>query len=160
MEVLSCFLQRVVKEGQLIKGFKVVECKGCGLGSRLLVADDNFAFMWGGYKASILCKVNSFMFWDCFGIQNQLREKWYLACKKDLEVLVCELGCTRRNLPSKYMGYHIGCSNQVLISVGFSNERFMRRLASWKSQSLSEGGTLTLLKSTLSTLLIIYYWLL
>ena len=56
------------------------------------------------------------------------------------------------NLPTTYLGLPLGmCCNSVSIWDGVE-ERLRRKLANWKSQHISKGGRLTLIKSTLSNL--------
>ena len=74
----------------------------------------------------------------------------------NLEELAKVLGCKVCSLPSTYLGLPLGApykSSRVWEGV---EERFQKRLASWKRQYLSKGGGQTLIKNTLSSLSIYF----
>ena len=63
---------------------------------------------------------------------------------ENLVLLANELGCRIGNLPTTYLGLPLGMyCNFVSIWDGVE-ERFRRKLASWKRQHISKGGRLTL----------------
>ena len=51
-----------------------------------------------------------------------------------------------------YLGLPLGAPHKSIGAWDFIEERFRKRLASWKRQDISKGGTLTLIQSTLSSL--------
>ncbi|RVX19303.1 putative serine/threonine protein phosphatase 2A regulatory subunit B''gamma [Vitis vinifera] len=65
-------------------------------------------------------------------------------------------GCKVGNLPTNYLGLPLGASHKSCRVWDGVEERFKRKLAMWKKQYLSKGGRLTLIKSTLSNLLIYF----
>ena len=72
------------------------------------------------------------------------------------EELVSELGCKIGSLPTTYLGLPLGAKHKALGVWDSVEERFRKRLASWKIQHISKGGRVTLFRSTLSILPIYY----
>ena len=71
---------------------------------------------------------------------------------EDLEKLALEQGYKAGNLPTTYLGLSLGmCHNSTSVWDGVE-ERFRKKLASWKRQRISKGGGQTLIRSTLSNL--------
>ena len=70
--------------------------------------------------------------------------------------LVLELGCGIGSLPTSYLGLPLGASHMATGVWDSVEERFRKRLASWKIQYISKGGRITLICSTLSSLPIYY----
>ena len=66
--------------------------------------------------------------------------------------LAVELGCGIGSLPSAYLGLPLGASHKALGVWDTVEDKFRKRLASWKSQFISKAGKLTLIQSTLSSL--------
>ncbi|WMV49679.1 hypothetical protein MTR67_043064 [Solanum verrucosum] len=62
------------------------------------------------------------------------------------------LGCQVDALPTKYLGLPLGAKNKELEVWNVVLERCERKLAKWKSQYLSLGGRVTLIKSVLDGL--------
>ena len=73
---------------------------------------------------------------------------------EDIEILAFELGCKTGNLPTSYLRLPLGMRCNVVLVWDGVEERFRRKLANWKRQYISQGGRLTLIRSTLSNLLI------
>ena len=71
---------------------------------------------------------------------------------ENLEDLAVELGYSRGNLPSTYLGLPLGMKCKSIQVWDGAEERFRKKLALWKRQYISKGGRLTLIKSTLSNL--------
>ena len=63
-----------------------------------------------------------------------------------------ELGCKVGNLPSTYLGLPLGANCKSVTVWDGVEEKFGKRLAMWKRQYISKGGSVTLIKSTLSSL--------
>ena len=55
-------------------------------------------------------------------------------------------------MPSSYLGLPLGANHKAMGVWDTVEDRFRKRLASWKSQYISKGGRLTLIQSTLSCL--------
>ena len=70
----------------------------------------------------------------------------------NVQELVVELGCGIGSLPSSYLGLPLGANHKALGVWDTVEDRFRKRLASWKSQYISKDGRLTLIQSTLSSL--------
>ena len=70
--------------------------------------------------------------------------------------LAVELGCRVGSLPVKYPGLPLGAPNKSLGVRDSIEERFRKRLASWKRQYISKGGRLTLIRNTLASLSIYF----
>ena len=64
------------------------------------------------------------------------------------EELAVELGCGVRSIPTSYLGLPLGAQQKVLGIWNSIEERFRKRLASWKRQNIFKGGKLTLIRST------------
>ena len=69
-----------------------------------------------------------------------------------MESLAAELGCRVGSLPTLYLGLPLGAPHRALGVWDSIEERFRKRLSSWKRQYISKGGRLTLIRSTLSSL--------
>ena len=74
----------------------------------------------------------------------------------NVEELASELGCGVGSLPTSYLGLPLGANHKALGVWDLVEERFRKRLASWKIQYISKGGRLKLIRSTLSSLPIYY----
>ena len=72
------------------------------------------------------------------------------------EELATELGCKTRSFPTSYLGLPLGAKHKALGVWDSIEERFRKRLASWKIQYISKGGRATLIRITLSSLPIYY----
>ena len=70
----------------------------------------------------------------------------------NVEMLASELGCGVGSLPTTYLGLPLGAPHRAMGVWDTIEERFRKRLASWKRQYISKGGKLTLIRSTLSSL--------
>ena len=158
MEALSCLLKRVV-EGNFISGCKFSGRDGWDIViSHLLYADDTILF----------CKVNSeqlmylkltLMWFEAFsGLKINLNKSVIIPLGRmaNVEVLAAKLGCGVGSLPSTYLGLPLGAPHRALGVWDSIEERFRRRLATWKRQYISKGGRITLIQSTLSSLLIYF----
>ena len=74
----------------------------------------------------------------------------------NVEDLATKFGCGISSLPTSYLGLPLGASHKAIGVWDSVEERFWKRLTSWKMQYISKGGRLTLLHSTLSSFLIYY----
>ena len=71
-----------------------------------------------------------------------------------LEDVASVMRCRVGKLPTSYLGLPLGATFKSPRVWDAVEERFKKKLSLWKRQYLSKGGRLTLIKSTLSTLLI------
>ena len=70
----------------------------------------------------------------------------------NVELLAAELGCGVGFLPTTYLGLPLGAPHRAVGIWDSMEERFRKRLSSWKRQYISKGGRLTLIRSSLSSL--------
>ena len=63
-----------------------------------------------------------------------------------------ELGCRVGFLSTVYLGLPLGAYHKTLSMWDGVEERMRRRLALWKRQYISKGGTITLIKSMLANM--------
>ena len=74
----------------------------------------------------------------------------------NVEELASELDCEVGSLPTSYLGLPLGAKHKALGVWDLVEERFRKRLASWKIQYISKGGRLMFIRSILSSLPIYY----
>ena len=74
----------------------------------------------------------------------------------NVDELALELGCGIGSLPTSYLGLPLGAPHKATGVWDLVEERFWKRLASWKMQYISNSGRITLIRSTLSSLPIYY----
>ena len=154
MEALSCLLNRAT-DGNYLSGTKIADGRGEELViSHLLYADDTLLF----------CKANNdelkFISWILMwfeavsGLKINLNKSEILPIGPvaNLEELAIELGCKVGSLPTTYLGLPLGAKHKALSMWDSVEERFRKRLASWKLQYISKGGRATLIRSSLSSL--------
>ena len=60
--------------------------------------------------------------------------------RENIEVLTAELGCKASSLPMTYLGLPLGAQHKSVGIWDLIEERFRRRLATWKRQYISKGG--------------------
>ena len=154
METLSCLLNRATG-GNYLSGTKFTDGRGEELViSHLLYADDTLLF----------CKVDrdelKFISWTLMwfeavlGLKINLNKSEILPIGPvaNMEELASELGCKAGTLPTTYLGLPLGAKHKALRVWDSVEERFRKRLASWKLQYISKGGRATLIRSSLSSL--------
>ena len=94
----------------------------------------------------------------CFEVMYGLKANLEKKCPssmgdvENVEQLAHELGCKVGALPSTYLGIPLGARHHAVSVWEEVEERFQKRLTSWKRQSFSKGGRLTLIRSMLSNL--------
>ena len=69
-----------------------------------------------------------------------------------IEEMAVELGCRVGQLPSVYLGLSLGVPNKATYGWDGVEEKMRRRLALWKSQYISKGGRITLIKRTMGSM--------
>ena len=158
MEALGCLINRVV-EGNYLSGSMITDGRGEELAiSHFLYADDMLLF----------CEANKdqlkFLSWILMwfevmsGLKINLNKSEIIPIRPvaNVEELTSELGCKVGSLPTSYLGLPLGAKHKALGVWDSVEERFRKRLVSWKIQYISKGGRFTLIRSTLSSLPIYY----
>ena len=154
MEVLSCLLKRAV-EGNFISGYKLGDRDGGELViSHLLYADDTIIFCEANSE-QLMCLRWTLMWFEAFsGLKINLNKSVIIPLGRvdNVELLAAELGCGVGSLPTTYLGLPLGAPHRALGVWDSMEERFRKRLSSWKREYISKGGRLTLIRSSLSSL--------
>ena len=158
MEALSCMINRAV-DGNYISGSRVASGRGEDMSiSHLLYADDTLIF----------CKADldqlKFLSWILMWFEAMTGLKINLDKSEIIPVgtvpnlveLASELGCKIGSLPTSYLGLPLGAKHNALGVWDSIEERYRKKLAAWKTQYISKGGRITLIRNTLSSLPIYY----
>ena len=158
MEALSCMINRAV-DGNYISGSRVAIGRGEDMSiSHLVYADDTLIF----------CEVDlnqlKFLSWILMwfeamtGLKNNLAKSEIIPVGNvsNLVELASELGCKIGSLPTSYLGLPLGAKHKALGVWDSIEERYHKKLVAWKTQYISKGGRITLIRSTLSSLPIYY----
>ena len=163
MDILSRLVNKAV-EGNFLSG-----CKIDGVReeeelevSHLLYADDTLLFCKDNLDQ--LACLSWILMW--FGALSGLKinlsknEIFPIGGRENIEVLTAELGCKAGSFPTTYLGLPLRAPHKSVRILDTIEERFRRRLATWKRQYISKGGRVTLIRSTLSNLPIYFMSLL
>ena len=158
METLSYLINRVV-EGNYLSGIRIANRRSEEqVISHLLYVDDTLLFceadkdqlkflswtlMWFEAVSSLRINLNKCEIIPILPVVN-------------VENLASDLGCEVGSLPTSYLGLPLGAKHKTLGVWDSVEERFLKRLASWKIQYISKGERLMLIRSTLSSLPIYY----
>ena len=158
MKALNCLINHAIKENYLF-GSRIADGRGEDLSiSHLLYADDTLLF----------CEVDKdqlkFLRWILMwfeamsGLKINLNKSEItpIGPVTNTKDLASKLGCKIGSLPTSYLGLPLGSKHKALGVWDSVEERFRKRLASWKIQYISKGGKVTLIRSTLSSLPIYY----
>ena len=73
---------------------------------------------------------------------------------ENLEALALEFGCKVGRLPTSYLGFPLGVQHKFMAIWDRVEERFRKRFTMWKRKFIFKGGRITLIRSTLSNMLI------
>ena len=155
MDILSRLVNKAV-EGNFLPG-----CKIGGVReeeelevSHLLYADDTLLFCKDNPDQLACLSWILMWFAALSGLKINLSKSEIFAIgeRENIEVLTAELGCKAGSLPTTYLGLPLGASHKSVMIWDTIEERFRRRLATWKRQYISKGGRVTLIRSTLSNL--------
>ena len=154
MEVLSILIRRAM-EGGFISGCKIQRNRGRAVHiAHLLFADDTIVFCEA--KKEYLTNLSWILFWfeAASGLKINLAKSEVIPVGEvqRIEELAVELGCRVGKLPSIYLGLPLGVPNKATYGWDGIEERTRRRLALWKSQYISKGGRITLIKSTMGSM--------
>ena len=158
MEAFSSLINRVV-DGNYLSGSRIAIGRGEDLSiSHLLYADDTLIF----------CEADlgqlKFLSWILMWFEAMSGLKINLAKSEIIPIgpvtnlveLALELGCKIGSFPSSYLGLPLGAKHKALGVWDSIEERYRKRLAVWKTQYISKGCRITLIRSTLSSLPIYY----
>ena len=158
MEAFNCMINRAV-DGNYLSGSRVANGRGEDLSiSHLLYADDTLIF----------CEADldqlKFLSWILMWFEAMSGLKVNLAKSEIIPIgpmtnlveLASELGCKIGSFPTSYLGLPLGAKHKALGVWDSIEERYRKRLAAWKTQYISKGGRITLIRSTLSSLPIYY----
>ena len=162
MEALSYLLKRVV-EGNFISGCRFSGRDGGDIViSHLLYVDDTILFCEANSEQLMYLRWTLIWFEAFSGLKINLNKSVIIPLGRvdNVEVLAAELGCGVGSLPSTYLGLPLGAPHRAMGVWDSIEERFRRRLATWKRQYISKGGRITLIQSTLSSLPIYFLSLL
>ena len=154
METLSCLLNRAT-DGNYLSGTKFTDGKGEELViSHLLYADDTLLFCKADRDELKFIRWTLTLFEAVSSLKINLNKSEILPIGPvaKMEELASELGCKAETLPTTYLGLPLGAKHKALRVWDSVEERFRKRLASWKFQYISKGGRATLIRSSLSSL--------
>ena len=158
MKALSCLINRAV-EGNYLSGNRIKDGRGGDLViSHLLYADDTLIFSEANKDQLKYLSWILMWFEALSGLKINLNKSEIIPIGPvdNAEELATELGCKIGSLPTSYLGLPLGAKHKALGVWDWIEERFRKRLASWKIQYISKGGRATLIRSTLSSLPIYY----
>ena len=164
MEALSCLLKHVV-ERNFILGCKFVGRGGEELIiSHLLYANDTVLFCDANPNQLIYLGCTLMWLEDISGLRINLNKSKIITVGRvdNVEMLAVELGYGVGSLPTTYLGLPLGAPHRMMGIWDSIEERFRKRLVSWKRQYISKGERLTLIRSTLSSLPIYFlslFWM-
>ncbi|WKA06598.1 hypothetical protein VitviT2T_024493 [Vitis vinifera] len=154
MEALSSLISKADEKG-FIRGFRVMRRNGEGASvSHLLFTDDTILFCEDNRNQLVFWKwvVICFEVVSCLKINLKKSEIIPVGGVEDVDKAVAVFGCKVGNFPTTYLGLPLEAPHNSCRVWDVVQERFKRKLATWKKQYLSKGGRLTLMKSTLSNL--------
>ena len=154
MEILSCLLNRATG-GNYLSGTKIVDERGEEMViSHLLYADDTLLFCRADNDELKFISWILMWFEAVSGLKINLNKSEILpiGLVTNVEGLASELGCKVGSLLATYLGLPLGAKHKAQSVWDPVEERFWKRLASWKLQYISKGGRATLIWSSLSSL--------
>ena len=158
MEALSCLINRAV-EGNYLSGSRIVDGRGGDLViSHLLYANDTLIFCEANKDELKYLSWILMWFEALSGLKINLNKSEIIPIGPvdNAEELAIELGCKTGSFPISYLGIPLGAKHKAVGVWDSIEERFRKRLASWKIQYISKGGRATLIRSILSSLPIYY----
>ena len=158
MEALDCLINHVV-EGNHLSGSRIADGRGEELViSHLLYADDTLIFCEADKDQLKFLSWTLMWFETVSSLKINLNKSEIIPIElvANVEELASELGCKAGTLPTSYLGLPLGAKHKALGVWDSVEERFQKRLASWKIQYISKAGRVTLIRSTFSSLPIYY----
>ena len=154
MEALSCLINRAV-DGNYLSGIKIANERGEDLSiSHLFYADDTLIFCEDDLEQLKFLSWILMWFEAMSGLKINLTKSEIIPIGpvNNLVELASELGCNIGSFPTSYLGLPLGAKHKALGVWDSIEERYRKRLAAWKTQYISKGGRITLIRSTLSSL--------
>ena len=117
-------------------------------------ADDTLIFCNANIDQMLILRMVLIWFEAVLGLKVNLgkSELVVVGAVHNFELLVAVLGCKQGSFPMKYLGLPLGAKFKDKTIWNPILEKMERKLAGWKKLYLSEGGRVTLIKSTLSNL--------
>ena len=154
MEALSCLINRAV-DGNYLSGIKIANERGEDLSiSHFFYADDTLIFCEDDLEQLKFLSWILMWFEAMSGLKINLTKSEIIPIGpvNNLVELTSELGCNIGSFPTSYLGLPLGAKHKALGVWDSIEERYWKRLAAWKTQYISKGGRITLIRSTLSSL--------
>ena len=146
MDILSRLVNKAV-EGNFLSGCKIGGAKEEEEleVSHLLYADDTLLFCKDNPNQLACFRWILMLFEALSGLKINLSksEIFPIGGRENIEVLRAKLGCRAGSLPTTYLGFPLGASHKSVRMWDTIEERFRRRLASWKRQYISKGKSYT-----------------
>ena len=75
-----------------------------------------------------------------------------------VEELALELGCKVGSLPTYYLGLPLGANHKSVATCDGVEERYRKHLSLWRRNYLSKGGRLILIRSTISSISLFFFF--
>ena len=124
--------------------------------SHLLFADDTLVFCQANQDQMTYLSWLLMWFEVVLGLRINLEKSELIPVGSvvNIDNLAMDFDCRVGSLRSTYLSLPLGAPFKSVIVWDEVEERFHRRLATWKRQYISKGGRTTLIRSTLSNLLI------
>ncbi|XP_030924757.1 uncharacterized protein LOC115951746 [Quercus lobata] len=147
-------LDKVVHEGRL-SGFHVGNLEGRSLVvSHLLFVDNTLNFSNADLDQLLILRIVLIWFEAGTGLKINLSKSELVpvGVVHNIELLLSVLGCKQGSLPMNYLGLSLGAKLKDKTIWNPILDKMERRLVGWKCLHLSNGGRVTLIKSTLSNL--------
>ncbi|RVW73236.1 LINE-1 reverse transcriptase-like [Vitis vinifera] len=158
MEAFSSLLRSAL-DGGFVSACKARSRGGEGVKvSHLLFADDTLVFC-GASKEQLLYLSWILMWFEAMsGLRINLDKSELIPVGyvENAEELAATIGCKVGSLPTTYLGLPLGAPYRSLAVWDGVEERMRKKLARWKSQYISKGGRITLIRSTLVSMPIYY----
>ncbi|KAJ0910951.1 putative RNA-directed DNA polymerase [Helianthus annuus] len=156
MEAFSCIVSKACELGEL-KDLRAFD--GGYAISHLLYADD--ALILGEWSRENIENTARLLrvFYICSGLKINLKKSSLFGIGdvgEEVAIMARTLGCRVGEFPFDYLGIKVGANMNKCCHWDSVIETIKRRLASWKANSLSMGGRLTLIKSVLTSLPVYY----
>ncbi|KAJ0936462.1 putative RNA-directed DNA polymerase [Helianthus annuus] len=156
MEVFSCIVSKACELGEL-KDLRAFD--GGPAISHLLYADD--ALILGEWSRGNIENTARLLrvFYICSGLKIKLKKSSLFGIGdvgEEVAIMARTLGCRVGEFPFDYLGIKVGAKTNKSCHWDSVIDTIKRRLASWKANSLSMGGRLTLIKSVLASLPVYY----
>ena len=122
--------------------------------SHLLFVDDTIFFCKALKDQLIYLRWVLFWFKASSGLKINLdkSEIYKVGDVDNLDSQSTVLGCQIGQLPSTYLGLPLGAPHKSVAAWDVIVERMRKKLALWKTNYISKGGRITLIKSTLASL--------